>query len=250
MAEANPSIFGRVNAGLYFHAFFERFEIEQFEKSPLKSINMGEAILEAGAFKLNMRNNNGDLRELTGNYANLWKKSAAGEWQMEADVWNYDQWVDFKDELTFPSVPSVRTALLARVPPKDSRTIELAAYQKLNSTAVIQGDPLIISYLFAEDALLFPNYSKALDGREAIYSWWQHHVSELPIFDFIHNRMDKLEYDGEFVIQFASHAAAWRNDNGSGYLEQNLLKQLTKKYKVKTNKRTLKKLIKFYKKHE
>ena len=34
------------------------------------------------------------------------------------------------------------------------------------------------------------------------------------------------------------------------YLEQNLLKQLTKKYKVKTNKRTLKKLIKFYKKHE
>ncbi len=34
------------------------------------------------------------------------------------------------------------------------------------------------------------------------------------------------------------------------YLEQNLLKQLTKKYKVKVRNRTLKKLIKFYKKNE
>lgn len=216
MPEANPTIFGRENASLYFEAFFERFEIDQYEKKPLKYIDMGEAIMEVGTFRLKMRNAKGDQRHLSGNYANLWKKTVNDTWVIEADVWNYDQWVDFKEELVFVGVPSVRTALQARVQPENAQTIELEAYQLLNATAVMQGDARAVSYVYAEDALIFPNYDGALQGRPAIYEWWQRHMLELPIFDFIHNRTDKIESFGGYLVQFSSHTAAWRTDNDSG----------------------------------
>jgi ketosteroid isomerase-like protein len=215
MPEANPTIFGKANAQLYFQALFNRFDVQGYDKSPVHFIDMGSKIAEIGDFDLKMQKDRKE-RNLSGHYVNLWQKNEKGEWQIDTDVWTFKQWPPFKEELVFDGVPSVIMAMQAKVPIDSPRAFEIAAYEALNSHAVRIGDPALISFKFSDDAHYFPNFQPALIGNAAIAKWWQHHMKELPLLDAVHNRTNKLEVLDKFVIQHTSHYAAWRSGEHSG----------------------------------
>ncbi|MEP1446515.1 MAG: hypothetical protein ABJK37_10445 [Paraglaciecola sp.] len=212
MPEAHPTIFGKQNAQRFFEALFSRFDIQRYEKSAIDFIPIAnDIIVESGEFELTMLNPTGQKRVLAGSYANLWRQQNQFEWLIETDIWNFHQWIDFKDELTFDHIPSVVTALGPRIPLDNDLAIEVAAYQVLNKDAVLEGDAGILVETYGEKARLYPNYHSALTGKKAIKKYWLKHMAELPTFSMLQNRTDKIEEYGKYIIQYASHIAAYRS---------------------------------------
>lgn len=217
MPEANPSIFGKENAKRYFDELFKRFKIENYKKSATDFIPLADKLIaESGTFKLTMFNKQAQQLVVSGNYTNLWRKQSKNDWVIDTDIWNFDQWFDFKQELVFNLVPSVVTALGPRIPLDNELAIELAAYQTLSKDAVLEGDARVMIGTYAEDARQYPNYQPPVVGKKAIEDYWLKHMEQLPTFSMLQNRTDKAEEHGQYIIQHASHIAAYRTASNSG----------------------------------
>lgn len=216
MPEANPTIFGKANAELYFKALFKRFDVKGYNKSPMNFIDMGTKVAEIGAFDLEMQTKGGEERKLSGHYVNLWQRNDSGNWEIHTDVWNFNHWPAFKEELVFAGIPSVVTAMQAKVPIDSPQSFEIAAYEAINQHGVRIGDPDIVSFKFNDSAHYFPNFQPALIGKPAIAEWWKQHMKELPLLDAVHNRSDAIETLGRYTIQHSSHIVAWRSGEHSG----------------------------------
>jgi hypothetical protein len=53
-------------------------------------------------------------------------------------------------------------------------------------------------------------------GRKALDEFLETHVNEMPIFEKLDIRNDRIDDLGMFVIEYASHIAVWRNGGSSG----------------------------------
>ncbi|MCF2949426.1 DUF4440 domain-containing protein [Paraglaciecola aquimarina] len=217
MPEANPTIFGKENAKHYFDSLFERFDIQSYKKSATDFIPIANKLIaESGAFELTMLNKQGQQKLVSGHYTNLWRKQAKGQWTIDTDIWNFNQWFDFKQELVFKNVPSVVTALGSRISLDNELAIELAAYEVLSKDAVLEGDPRVLIGVYAQDARQYPNYHPPVVGKKAIDDYWRKHIQQLPTFSMLQDRTDKAEEHGDYIIQHASHIAAYRTAEISG----------------------------------
>jgi len=77
-------------------------------------------------------------------------------------------------------------------------------------------DPKIWAQFYADDGILFPNHRPFLDGRKAIDTHFEMHVKEIPVFEKLDIRNDRIDNLGEYVIEYASHIAVWRGGDYSG----------------------------------
>lgn len=217
MPEFQRTVLGKTNSMAYDRAFAARFSVHEFRRDKMEVLDLGSRLVESGTFHLKMTlKNNGQTRQLTGKYLDVWEKSESGALLLVTAAWNHDRAIEFSDELRFPALPAVQMALQARVPVRDRISLELTAFNRLLETSIIQHDGGVWSQFYADDAVLFANYSPMHVGKKAVDVYIGEHVKQLPIFEKLDIRTDRIENLGRYVIEYASHVANWRNGDSSG----------------------------------
>ncbi len=211
------TVLGKSNAAVYYAAFLGRFQVREFRRELGGMADFGGRIGEYGTFKQTLvRRGTDEERHLEGKYLDLWTREADGGLRLSTQIWNYDQPLDFADELRFAEVPAVRTAFAAHVPVKAGISFELAALNELHGVAITQHDAGRWALFFADDAVLIPTYTGIRRGRAAIDEFIAAHAREMPVFEKLDIRNDRIDDLGAYVIEYASHVANWRSGDASG----------------------------------
>jgi ketosteroid isomerase-like protein len=217
MTEHQPTMLGRESARAYHAAFLARFTVDACQRERAEILDLGSQIAEWGRFSatLESRSDHGTL-ELAGKYLELWQKSPNGQLHLLTHTWNYDHAIQPSDLLRFAAVASVNVAFQPHLPFADSRRFELAALNKLMEATVAQHDAAVWRQFYADDAVLLLNHAPLAAGRAAIDAYLLGHVRELPVFEHLDIRNDRVDDLGRYVIEYASHIANWRNGDASG----------------------------------
>lgn len=217
MPEYQPTLIGPAAVTAYRRAFFARFEVTDYRREPNDRLDLGAQVLAAGIYRLEVvRRETRQAYVFTGNWVEIWRKHAGGAPQLAAEVMNLDRAVPDGDQLRFPELPGVRLALQARLAVTGGVGFELAALNRLLETAIVQHDAPVWSLFYADDAVLSPNLSARCVGRRAIDAYIAAHVRELPVFEKLDLRHDRIDDLGGYVVEYASHVANWRNGDASG----------------------------------
>ena len=217
MPEFQKTVLGKPNATAYDQAFAARFAVHEFRREAMDVLDLGSRLVESGAFHLKMTlKSNGQPRELTGKYLDIWEKAEGGTPLLVTSAWNHNRAIDFSDELRFLEVPAVQMALQGRVPVRDRISLEFTAFNRLLETSIIQHDGGVWSLFYADDAVLLANYIPMHVGKKAVDAYIEEHVKQLPMFEKLDIRTDRIENLGRYVVEYASHVANWRNGDSSG----------------------------------
>lgn len=217
MTESQPTVFGPANVAAYYRAYLARFTVSAYAREAAGQIDLGARIVEFGRFSERLvKKSDGRTFELNGKYLDAWEKNADGDLRLVVTAWNYDAWLPDADAWRFPEVPAVRTAFQARAPINSEVSFELAAWGRLMEAAIIQHDAALWSRCYADDAVLLANNEGLHVGRQAVDAYIAAHAPELPVFEKLDLRNDRIEELGDYVLEYASHVANWRNGSASG----------------------------------
>lgn len=217
MPEFQPTIFGRDHAAAYYHAFLARFEIRACARRIGEVVDLGSLLATTGTFTQHLiRRDRGSPLELAGKFLELWSRTDTGGTLLIASAWNYDHPVATPDDLRFAGVPAVNVALQPHPPIRTPLLFELAALNRWMETVISQHDGALWPQAYADDALLLLNHRPPISGRAAIDADLALHAREVPIFEHLDLRNDRVDDLGRYVIEYASHTAHWRAGDSSG----------------------------------
>ena len=136
---------------------------------------------------------------------------------MITEAWNYDQYYgEIHEALKVDEVPSVHVAFQPNVLINNNISFELAALNRLLDATVTQHDGNTWSQYYCDDGILMPSNHPICQGKKSIDEYINMHVNELPVFEELDIRNDRIDNLGTFVIEYASHIASWRNGSSSG----------------------------------
>jgi ketosteroid isomerase-like protein len=217
MTEGLPTVIGSTNIDAYYRAFFARFTVRTCTRNDFQIWDLGPRVAEFGRFTLQLAPKAGGTElGLHGKYLELWDHDSDSGLRLAVIAWNFDSWLPDSDGLRFDGIPSVRTALQARAPVDNDLSVELAAAALLMQRALIEHDAALWSRFYADDAVLLPNNAPIALGHAAIAAYLEGHCRELPIFQQLDLRNDRIEEAGGYIYEFASHTANWRSNTSSG----------------------------------
>lgn len=217
MPEFQRTIQGRDHAAAYYRAFAARFAVTAYQRTPLREFDLGSHLVAMGTFTQKLqRRSDGKEYELNGKYLDLWRQKAGGNLELVTQAWNYDRWFDAGDDFRFTEVRAFTAAQRPRVPADSNPRLELAALCQLIGVAVTQHDGPVFARLFADDAVLLPNFDVVHAGRQAIDTWVATHFKELPVFEHLDIRNDRVDVLDGYLIEYASHVSSWKNGDASG----------------------------------
>jgi len=210
------TIVGKENLVLYTKAFVARFDIQEYNRADLEVLDLGAMVSEIGMFTMKVKiKNTGKVYDLKGKYLNLWGKEN-GKLSLITEAWNYDHAIDFADQLKFTEIPNVDVALSPHVNINNNISFELAALNRLVEATVSQHDAKIWSLFYADDAILCHSGRAISKGKKEVDDFLTEHCRELPIFEKLDVRNDRIDHLGTYVIEYASHIATVRNGDWSG----------------------------------
>lgn len=215
MPEANPTILGKTHATHFFDQLFSTFQILDYKRTLVDTLDISNHKVVLGNYFLAIRNAEGKRYNIHGKYLNLWRNEK-NAFELITDVWNFDQWFDHDGQLSFKKVPSTITALEAHLPVDTPLRFDLAAYHALSDLTIPLRDAPVIAQFYAQDALVLANFKPLIKGSEAINTYWKAHIKELAGFEKLQSRTDKILDFDDYVIEYASHIANWRNGINSG----------------------------------
>jgi ketosteroid isomerase-like protein len=218
MPPFQKTVMGKGNATLYHEAFLKRFTIHGLTRTEMEIVDLGSQVMESGTFTIRVTLiSTGIQHTLTGKYLDLWEEADNGDLKLITDAWNFNQhYGELHDQLRFPEVPSLHTALLPNVVVNDNLRFELSALNRMLHATVTEHDGNNWSRFFADDAMLFASYYPPNVGRKAIDDYIGTHVQELPVFEGLDIRNDHVDDLGRFAVEYASHIASWKNGASSG----------------------------------
>jgi ketosteroid isomerase-like protein len=217
MTESVGTVLGRTNALAYYQAFSGRFSVKAYTRDEMEIIDLDSRVVEVGQFTIKLvAKNTGKEYTLAGKYMDIWAESETGGLSLVTSAWNYNHELEVADELRFAGVPVVLMAFQAHVPVRDRISFELAALNKLAEVAVSEHDAAKWSLFFSDDAILLPGHTPFCRGRKAIDGYLVEHVKQLPVFEKLDIRNDRIDDLGDYVIEYATHVANWRNGDSSG----------------------------------
>ena len=214
MPEYHGTLMGAAKVRVYYTAFFDRSDVQGYERERLRIFDLGARVMDVGRFKMNVTSATGTL-EITGKYAEVWRNTN-GQLSLLAQTWNFDNYLANTEEFRFPGVPGVRIAFEPHVVVKDALSFELAALNKLQEDAIREKDANLWSQFYADDALLLVNHGRELVGRRAIDAYLREHTGGMPVYEKLDIRHDEIDPSGSYVIDYASHVAIWRRADASG----------------------------------
>lgn len=217
MPEYHPTLMNKADAASYYRALFEHFTVTACDRTPLGAMDLGPKVVEIGRFSLTLGvRGQAEAHDATGKYLEIWDKTAGGGLALATVAWNFDRYPPFAQELRFTGLAGVRQAMQAHLPIDDPLTLDLAALLKIHELAVVEGNHRVWTMLYADDAVLLPNHHAAIEGREAIAGYLAAHEKELPVFEKLDLRHDRIDDLGRFAIEYGSHVANWRQGDSSG----------------------------------
>jgi ketosteroid isomerase-like protein len=217
MPEFQLTVMGKSNALAYQGAFTDRFDVQQTDRVPLETLDLGTRVVELGTFTTTLTHRQtGRQYVLEGKYQNLWEKSGQGKPVLVTEAWNYNHPVPFADQLRFGGVPAVQVAYQAHLPVNSNISFELAALNQLMEAAFTQHDANLSSRFFSDDAAFIYSSNPIYRGRQALDAFFVQHMREMPIFEKLDCRTDRIDVLEGYVIEYASHIAHWRNGESSG----------------------------------
>jgi ketosteroid isomerase-like protein len=217
LVEFHKTIMRKENALLYLKAFLSRFNIRSYTRSEIEILDIGEMVLEFGTYEMKIESKRlNRMHDLKGNYMNIWKKSGNNQLTLITDGWNYNHQVDIGDQLGFDEVPSVDVAHMAHVPINNNISFELAALNSLKESAITEHDAKIWARFYTDDAIIFSRRHGVYKGRKAIDEYLESHIKELPVFEKLDLRTDRIDDVGQYVIEYATNLAVWRVGDYSG----------------------------------
>jgi ketosteroid isomerase-like protein len=82
--------------------------------------------------------------------------------------------------------------------------------------AFTEHDANVSSRFFTDDALFIYSANPIYRGRQALDAFFVQHMREMPVFEQLDCRTDRIDDQGAYVIEYASHIAHWRNGESSG----------------------------------
>jgi ketosteroid isomerase-like protein len=217
MPEFQKTIIGKGHALKYFEAFANRFDVREYNRDEIEILDLGSQVVEHGMFSMNMvlKSTNKE-HELKGKYQDIWEKQPDGKLLLITQGWNYNHQVPFSEALRFAEVPSVNIALEPHLPVNSNISFELAALCRLMESAISQHDNKIWAQFYTDDGMFIYSFNPIYKGRKALDAFLEKHVNEMPIFEKLDIRNDRIDNLGVFVIEYASHVAIWRNGASSG----------------------------------
>ena len=216
MPELQKTVMTKTNVAAYWKLFGERFDTREFSRSETEIIDIGSRIVEIGFFsaKMNMRSD-GKPVELKGKYFDLWEKKGE-RILLITQAWNYDHVIDFGDQLKFIELPSIIVAYEPHVPIDNPVRFELAALNNFMETVISQHDSKIWSQFYADDASWLYSGNPIVKGRKSLDDFFERHAKEIPLFEKLNVRNDRIDDLGKYVVEYASHIAIIRNGDFSG----------------------------------
>jgi ketosteroid isomerase-like protein len=216
MVEFQKTMIGKENVLAYHQAFLSRLDSKSYTREELEILDLGAMVVEYGFFNLKATlKSSGKEYEIQGKYQNIWKKEK-DKLLLITEGWNYNQRLDIGDQLRFSEVPVIDVALLAHSPIKNNISFELAALNRLVEATVSEHDANIWSQFYSDDAIIFAQYRSVQRGRKEIDEYYRQHVKELPVFEKLDVRNDRIDDLGNYVIEYASHIAIIRDGDFSG----------------------------------
>jgi ketosteroid isomerase-like protein len=218
MPPFQKTVLGKENSLLYHNVVASRFTIKAFERTELEILNLGTQVLETGTFTLKLSAKaSGQEMVLDGKYLNLWERLANNELSLITDAWNYDQYYgEIHQALRVEDVPSVHLATQPNVLVNNNISFELAALNRLLDATVTQHDASTWVLYYCDDGILMASNSPLCSGKKSIDEYLKLHVKELPVFEELDIRNDRIDNLGTYVVEYASHIASWKNGDSSG----------------------------------
>jgi ketosteroid isomerase-like protein len=218
MPTFQKTVFGKVNALLYFKSLTNRFTIHSYTRNEVEILDLGKQVLEIGEIKMRMAlKSSGKEFDIAAKYLNLWVKAKNGEPKLLTEAWNGDHYYsELHDHLRFEDIPSIHIALQPNVLVTNDIQFELAALNRLLDATITEHDGRMWSLYYADDAKLMASYYPINSGRKAIDEYIQKHIKELPTFQELEIRNDRIDDLGNYIVEYASHIASWKNGDRSG----------------------------------
>jgi hypothetical protein len=112
---------------------------------------------------------------------------------------NYIHPVAYADDLRFEEVPTVNVALQSHVRIDNQVRFELAALNRLAEVTISQHDARIWSQFYADDAMFIYSQHPIYRGRKEMDAFFEKHVKELPVFEKLDIRNDRIDDLGNYV---------------------------------------------------
>lgn len=217
MPEYQKTVIGKSHALSYHKAFAARFGVRKYGRTKVEILDLGARVVELGLFTMEVTiRSSGRVHELKGKYQNIWGKSGRGELSLITEAWNYSHHTPLAEQLRFEEVPAVHVALRAHVPVTNGISFELAALNKLMEVTIAQHDHKVWAQFYADDGMFIYSHHPLYRGRKALDDFLAKHVGELPIFEKLDVRNDRIDELANHVIEYASHIAVVRAGDFSG----------------------------------
>ncbi|GAA0550019.1 hypothetical protein GCM10009415_34940 [Chitinophaga japonensis] len=217
MPEFQKTVTRKENALLYYQALLSRFRILAFAMDAAEVLDLGGCLAETGKFSATLQlKSTGKAREVKGKYMHLWKISTGHAPRLLTAAWNYDHPLEMEAQLRFEAVPVTDVALQPHLPISSNIRFELAALNRLMEATVTQHDAPTWERFYADDGMFLYSRHAAVQGRQAINTFLEAHARELPVFEHLDIRNDRVDHLGDYVIEYASHIASWRTGDYSG----------------------------------
>jgi ketosteroid isomerase-like protein len=218
MPEFQKTVVGKNNALLYYQAFSKKFDIKSYDRKEVEVLDLGKRVVELGTFDMNIiAKETGKEYNVKGKYQNFWITEPNQEPILVTEAWNYNHSLEIENDLRFLEVPCVDVALQAHVPVTNNLSFELAALNRLMETAIIQSDAKLWAQFYSDDGMFIYSRHPIYEGRKALDAFLEKHIKEdMPIFEKLDIRNDEIVDLGDYVIEYASHIANWRNGEYSG----------------------------------
>jgi ketosteroid isomerase-like protein len=215
MPEFQKTILSLENAEKYYKAFFNRFKIKSYTRNIDEILDLDSKLMEIGTFDMSMSDSI-KTYELKGKYANIWKKDSTGNPKLLTEAWNYDHNVEFEQRLKFDNVPSITMALEAHVPITDNISFELAGLNSLMEKIISQKDGNLWTKFYDDNGKSLHSFKPMIIGRKKLDEYYLEHAEELPVFEKLDIRTDKIEELNGYVLEYATAIANWRMNEYSG----------------------------------
>jgi ketosteroid isomerase-like protein len=217
MPEFQHTVMGKNNALAYHKAFTDRFDVQQSGREAIETLDLGTRLVELGTFTTTLTfKQTGRQYTLRGKYQNLWEKREPGKPVLVTEASNYNHQVEIADQLRFGAVPAVQIAYQAHVPVNSNISFELAALNRLMEEAFTQHDANIAARFFTDDGAFIYSSNPIYRGRKELDAFFVQHMREMPVFEKLDCRTDRIDVLDGYVIEYASHVANWRNGDSSG----------------------------------
>jgi len=218
MPPFQKTIMGKEHALSYYKSILNRFTIQTFNRKEIEILDLGTQVLETGTLTFQLTSKStGKQHVLYGKYLHLWAELKNGGLSLITEAWNYDQYYgEIHDGLRVAEVPSLHMAFQPNVPVISNISFELAALNRLLDATVTQHDGDTWTQYYCDDAILMASNSPICQGKKSIDEYIKLHVKELPVFEELDIRNDRIDNLGTYVVEYASHIASWRNGASSG----------------------------------